>query len=129
MVEQQGSGPDTVVAKAPLQARPSPFRALKLYGGLIAAIVMGLGIWKAWEIVVDVQRWYGVNRVIVNAVLVLMVLSAFVLAVVGVNAKIRRKKEERRRFVKHADANKAKIQAARVEDGIDATSADGDMHP
>ena len=79
----------------PARSRRSSFRALKIYAGGLVLALIGLGMWKAWELMVQAQAWYGVNRGLVNAVLVLLVVLAFAFTVVGLTARVKNRSAQR----------------------------------
>lgn len=106
------SSRDAAVHVRPAHARRTPALALKIYGGLLAAVVFGLGLWKAWELILLAQAWYGLHRNVVNAVLVLALLLLVVLTVVALTAK-RRKSVA---IQKRVDHNAKKIAAERRVD-------------
>lgn len=78
----------------PARAKEPRFRLLKFLFGLLLLALVGLGLWKAYELIVQAVGWYEQRKGLVNAVLALTAVAIFVGAVVLMVRSFRERKAE-----------------------------------
>lgn len=70
----------------PARAREPRFRALRVISIAFVVLLVALGIWKAYELILIAIGWYGEQQNVIHAVLVALALLIFV-TIVGVTVR------------------------------------------